>query len=196
MDVIMRIIRRLNSQNLSIVPPHQRRRDDALASIIHEDLYSVQTIPGNGDCFFYSIALIYLKHVDHYSLKAPDMLVYDVMCYFRRVVATTIYSTPSLLEIVRVIDQNVGKMQTNKSGKPNKEELLKYYLETHPYADHCDISVIQKLPMFSDTIFVIYNSNDNNIVSFVGDMHILSDAAYIVQQRRRIVHSLAKGLFG
>jgi hypothetical protein len=79
---------------------------------------------------------------------------------------------------------------------PAKVCLLLLLLETHPYADHCDISVIRELPMFSDTIFVIYNSNDNNIVSFVGDMHILSDAAYIVQQRRRIVHSLAKGLFG
>lgn len=189
MWTVMEIARRVNTHDSSVTPLFPKRRDEVLASFIHEDLYSIQTIPADGDCFFYSIALIYLKQVDHYFLHTPDRMVLATMRFFRRIVATTIYNTPSLLEIVRVIDRNVGGMQTNASGIPDKKQFLKYYLETHPYADHYDISVIRKMPMFSDTIFVIYNSNkDDNTVSFVCDMHIPWNAAHIALLRRHQEH--------
>jgi len=185
MEVMREIARRVSSPDSSpVTPPSPRRRDEALRSVVHEDLYSVQTIPGNGDCFFYSIALIYLKRVSHYFLEEPDSVVLAAMRFFRRSVATTIHKTPELLEIVRIIDRNVGKMLIDNSGSPNKHDFMKYYLETHPYADHYDISVIRKLPMFSDTVFVIYNSNIDNTISFVCDMHIPRNAVYIALLRR------------
>jgi len=55
-------------------------------------------------------------------------MVLAAMRFFRRSVATTIYKTPSLFEIVQ-IGKNVKKMLTNASGNPYKKQFLKYYLE-------------------------------------------------------------------
>jgi len=82
--------------------PTPRLRDPALEGILHHDSYSVQAVPGNGDCFFYTIALIVLGKVHHYGLHNPDPVVLKTVNCVRRITATTIYETPDLLDLMRI----------------------------------------------------------------------------------------------
>jgi hypothetical protein len=157
-----------------------------MTGILHPASYSIQQVPGNGDCFFYSIALILLNIVDHCRVENPSPVVVETVHIIRCVTASKIYETPQLIELLKVTDDDVCKMPMD-SGKPDAHVYFHHFLTNHPFADQYEVKVVQELPLFSNTVFVIYNTAQCGI-SFVCSMHFPAEIDDIIMLRRNGEH--------
>jgi hypothetical protein len=163
----------------------ERLEDPTLRGLLASQVYSIQRVPGDGSCFFYTIAMILLGYIENYSRGEPNELVLCTMKCLRSITAYAIYEDPLLLQGKRLYDSKVGDMEFT-NGKPDARDYFDYFLkgEYLPCADDPEVGVVQHLPMFANTLFVIYNSNGRRQIDFVCHMTIPNVVYDVVLIRR------------
>lgn len=160
-------------------PSPKKNTETILRKLIPHTHFSIQNTPPTGDCFFYSIALIISRNVRHYATdnEVPDILM-DLMLCLRKICAVTIYNhVPEVDERGRpdipwlqyrfawLEEEEQAAMEWfDPEQKPNRKLYMDYYLalddrEVYPFADQLDISVVQRLPFFNESVIVIFNTN-------------------------------------
>lgn len=166
--------------------PFPWRGDSALRDVLSPRLYSIQNVPGDGSCFFYTIVMILLHDTKHYSLGNPSEIVFSAMKCLRAITASTIYESPLLLEFLMANNEYVADMKLDINGRPDAQAYFDYFLVNKPlpYADNYEVQVVQGLPMFSNTALLVYNSNGLDMSFVCHGMRIPEEVHAIVLLRR------------
>ena len=184
--------------------PAKRVDDPVLGNLLKTEVYSIQRVPGDGSCFFYTIAMILLGYTEEYTKEESNYFVRSSVDSLRSITAHTIYQNPEVLQLQMIKDiddtknpnkkklteeqllTEVGKMK-KRDGRPDPRVYFDYFTvgENLPDAEQPEISVVQRLPMFSQTLMVIYNSRGGGKpYDFVCNMHIPDIVNDIVLIRR------------
>ena len=183
-----------NMNNYANQGPAKRRPDPVLLDLLKDEVYSVQSVPGDGSCFFYTVVMILLGYTREYTTERPNKYVRSSMDRLRSITAHTIYQDPEVLQIQMMDDEgnpntigNMKKRDGNPTGPPDPQTYFDYFLkgENLPYANDPEVGVVQRLPMFNQTLMVIYNDRGSEKqYEFVCHMHIPDVVHDIVLIRR------------
>lgn len=174
--------------------PAEQKPDPVLGELLDDEVYSIQIVPGDGSCFYYTITMIVAGYTENYFTEFPNKIVRSTMDCLRSICAHTIYQDLEVLQLQYIEDYTppknkdkkkidpeeylteVGKMARMSNGKPNPQAYFNYFLkgENLPWANQHEISVVQHLPTFSHTLMLIYQErrNSGKPYVFICSMHI------------------------
>lgn len=149
-------------------PPARRYHDEFLDGLVPRRRYTRQKTPANGDCLYYSLALVMSKNTTHYELDAqtPSSLTHLMLC-LRKTAALSVYAKPSLLQMRMAINEDPGlrRLPLNPAtGLPAVKAFVNYYAgddgtrSAYPYADAFDINELVRLAFFERVVVVIFNA--------------------------------------
>ena len=185
----------------------ERSEDRRLREVLIPQVYSIQSVPGDGSCFFYTIVMILLGYIEDYRKSEPNDLVLASMKCLRSITAYSIFENPDQLVAKVLGDPDVNKMNTDVNKMKTDDEAVdaralqrddefarKYFDfflegESLPYADDPEIALVQSLPMFSNTLIVIYETDMGMQIRFACHMKIPNVLDDIVLIRRTGVHN-------
>lgn len=178
MDEIVEKLREVQCHVMSFsdenCPEPKDNTEEVLRDLIPATHFSIQKTPPTGDCFFYCIALIISRNLCHYptEIDTPKAVV-DVMLCLRKVCAAAVYNSEpdytntSLLttRFCYLNDYEKNIMDWHDANvKPCRDLFFAYYLAvdprpSYPFADHVDKAIIQRLPFFSRSVIVVFNTD-------------------------------------
>jgi gas vesicle protein len=130
--------------------------------LVPRSAYRIQSVPGDGNCFFYAIALYVLNFNDLTGVPRPvPQNIVDKMIFLRKRTASEIYEHPRYLEelYVRNLDDDHVKLppRSTYTGKPDKNAFIDHFLTKSPYADDVEIRVMQEDIAVKNVAVVIYD---------------------------------------
>ena len=140
-------------------PSLPTRSDPFFEALVPRSAYRIQSVPGDGNCFYYAISLYLLQIDDLNGISRPvPQNIVDTMVKLRKGVARDIYENPRYLQemYIRDLHHELPPKNTD-TGNPDKEAFVNYFLTKNPYADDVEVRVMQEAIARTNVAVVIYD---------------------------------------
>jgi len=136
--------------NLPIAPP-STRSDPFLEALVPRSTYRIQSVPGDGNCFYYAISLVLLEIDDLNGISRPvPQNITDMMVRLRRSTAHYIYTHYLEEMYIRDVHNELPAKHTGKNA------FVEYFVTKSPYADDVEVRIIQEAIAHKNVAVVIY----------------------------------------